>query len=368
MKSWIRSKYTVLLAVLAGAAGYKTALVAAGVVPFNSDEAVVALMARHILQGERPVFFYGQAYMGSLDAFLIAGGFWIFGEHIWVMRMIQGLLYLAVLGTTAWIGVKAFGSLETGILAAALLAVPTVNVTLYTTATLGGYGEALLIGNLIVLSGLRIANKLSGENGTNTLKLWLECLGFGFLCGFGLWTLGITIVYTIPVGVFLILSFIHKQPKTWGRGASLAAGSLGGFVIGSFPWWLYASQNGLQNLMGELLGSAVSVEGGNFAVRLWQHLVNLIVLGIPVITGMRPPWGVRWLALPLIPVVLILWGAVFAFAIRKVRQNISPRAGILDFRRDDLDAHLRIPADLVRDRPIWPVFCAIGHSSGAFRG
>ncbi len=37
----------------------------ANIVPFNSDEAMVALMARHILQGERPFFFlwpgiYGQ--------------------------------------------------------------------------------------------------------------------------------------------------------------------------------------------------------------------------------------------------------------------------------------------------------------------
>jgi hypothetical protein len=37
-------------------------------VPLNSDEAVVGLMARHILDGKRPVFYYGQAYMGSLDA------------------------------------------------------------------------------------------------------------------------------------------------------------------------------------------------------------------------------------------------------------------------------------------------------------
>jgi hypothetical protein len=51
-------------------------------VPFNADEAIVALMARHILQGERPIFFYGQAYMGSLDAYLVALGFLLFGQQI----------------------------------------------------------------------------------------------------------------------------------------------------------------------------------------------------------------------------------------------------------------------------------------------
>ena len=47
----------------------KSTLVAVGSFPFNSDEAVVGLMAKHISQGARPVFFYGQVYMGSLDAF-----------------------------------------------------------------------------------------------------------------------------------------------------------------------------------------------------------------------------------------------------------------------------------------------------------
>src|SRR6266851_2035799 len=65
---------------------------AAGVVPFNADEAIVGLMARHILQGERPVFFYGQAYLGSLDAWLVAGAFAIFGESVWPIRLVQIVL------------------------------------------------------------------------------------------------------------------------------------------------------------------------------------------------------------------------------------------------------------------------------------
>jgi hypothetical protein len=71
------------------AAGLKFVLQASGKVPFNADEAVVALMARHILAGARPIFFYGQAYMGSLDAFLVAGGFGIFGEEVWVIRAVR---------------------------------------------------------------------------------------------------------------------------------------------------------------------------------------------------------------------------------------------------------------------------------------
>nr|HMN61443.1 hypothetical protein [Anaerolinea sp.] len=71
MKSW----RTWLIVILMVSAAWKIILLALDVVPLNSDEAIVGLMARHILLGERPIFFYGQSYMGSLDAFLVAAGF-----------------------------------------------------------------------------------------------------------------------------------------------------------------------------------------------------------------------------------------------------------------------------------------------------
>lgn len=38
----------------------------------DGDEALVGIQAQHILQGERPTYFYGQPHMGSLEAYLIA--------------------------------------------------------------------------------------------------------------------------------------------------------------------------------------------------------------------------------------------------------------------------------------------------------
>ena len=127
------------------------------VVPFNADEAVVALMARHILQGAMSCF-YGQHYMGSLDAYLIAAGFLLFGQQVWVIRLVQALLYLGTwLRPSGWAG--SFRELENRSAGSRLLAIPTVNLTVYTTATLGGYGETLLIGNLVLWLGLEIAKR-----------------------------------------------------------------------------------------------------------------------------------------------------------------------------------------------------------------
>jgi hypothetical protein len=82
----------------------KAVLLAFDVFPFNADEAVVALMARHILQGARPVFFYGQSYLGSLDAWLIAFAFLIFSQTVLAIRIVQTVLYLGTILTTYLLG------------------------------------------------------------------------------------------------------------------------------------------------------------------------------------------------------------------------------------------------------------------------
>ena len=46
-----------------------------------------------------------------------------------------------------------FRSTLTGVFAVLLLTIPPVNVTLYSTVSLGGYGEALLVSNLLFVTG-----------------------------------------------------------------------------------------------------------------------------------------------------------------------------------------------------------------------
>lgn len=300
-----------LILILVAAAGWKYTLLRLDVVPFNSDEAVVGLMARHILAGELPVFFYGQSYMGSLDAFLVAFGFAILGQAVWVIRLVQGILYLLVLLTTAWLGYEVTGSSKIGLLAAGLLAIPTVNVSLYTTISLGGYLEALLIGNLILIQSLRLARSPGLKGGL----LW------GFLAGLGMWANGLTLIYSLPGLVYLV--GVQKTPFKTSLNLRCLGGIAIGGIIGALPWWIYAWQNGFQSLIGELLGSAVSVEQVSWLVRTGMHMVNLVLLGFSVIFGLRPPWVITWLALPILPLALIAWGIVLIHLYRLMK-NPSP--------------------------------------------
>jgi 4-amino-4-deoxy-L-arabinose transferase-like glycosyltransferase len=296
MKRYFLLGFVILLGL-----SLKIALLLADVFPFNADEAIVGLMARHILMGEKPIFFYGQAYMGSLDAFLVAGVFKIFGQGVWGIRLVQIILYLFTILTSYWVGYLFFDSYRAGLIAAFLMAVPPVNTTLYTTVSLGGYGEALLIGNLILIN----TRMLQEKNKKNAAWLWFT---WGFLCGFGLWANGLTLVYSIPAGAWLC--FYILQGRKWRSEIAIILQLVGGLLVGSLPWWIFAIKNGWSNLITELFGAAVAVESEPFFLRSLNHLFYFIMLGLPAAMGLRPPWDVSWLGLPLIPFVLILWGKI----------------------------------------------------------
>jgi 4-amino-4-deoxy-L-arabinose transferase-like glycosyltransferase len=248
--------------------------------------------------------------MGSLDAWLAALFFSFLGGQVWVVRLVQILLFLATMVSTVILGKMIFRSEWVGVLAAWFLAIPTVNVLLYTTASLGGYGEALLLGNLLLISALRIA-----DNQVSHGQFPWDWLLLGFWIGLGWWVFGLTMVYSLPAIFYLLWRRRRLVRPVPGFAIMIA-----GVVIGSLPWWMNAYQRGFGTQLGELGGSAIAgVEGISYLHQILQHFYNLVLLGGMVTLGLRPPWGVGWLALPLIPFMLIFWMVVFLHVFRRLR-------------------------------------------------
>jgi len=293
-----RSRNTLHLGVIvAGAMLLKATLLALNAVSFNADEAVVALMARHILQGKHPLFFYGQAYMGSLDAHLVAGAFQLFGEQVLSVRLVQVALFAAVIATSYPVALRFTGSQHAAILVALLLAFPPVLLTLYTTVSLGGYGETLLAGNLLLWWGHRL--------GSEDAQQWSLWLAWGLVAGLGFWTMGLVLVYLVPVALWLLWQL---RARSW-QGYLLAAL---GFAIGSLPWWL-GNLGHIDTSIAELFGTAVrstataNTHIGNIGARTF----NFFVLGLPALFGLRFPWGMEGPPLGLaVPALTLYLGAV----------------------------------------------------------
>src|SRR5690606_5299193 len=206
---WLGMGLVVALALLG-----RALLLASNAVSFHSDEAVVALMARHILQGERPVFFYGQAYMGSLDAWLVAIGFALFGESVASIRIVQSALYLLVVASGYWVAWRLSGKVVVAVVAGLTLAVPTVLLATYTTATLGGYNETLLLGNLLLLLGYEVTH--------DHVRSWWRWGLLGVAAGLGWWTNGLIVAYALPVGILILKRlFESRQTTLLGIGVAL---------------------------------------------------------------------------------------------------------------------------------------------------
>jgi hypothetical protein len=303
-----------VLAVLAAALSLalKAALLALEAFPFNADEAVVALMARHMLEGARPTFFYGQAYMGSIDAALIAVSFAVLGQKVIVVRLVQSLLYAATAATTVALAWKVTGSRRASLASGLLMAVPTINVTLYTTVSLGGYGEVLLLGNLLVLMALFISEHPGVKGG---YLIW------GALAGLGLWGFALTLVFAIPAGVLVLWSVFRERRGLAASLLLLAAG----FTLGAAPWLAWAARNGIGALVSEAGGAAIAGAGpAGWAEAFGFHLVNLLLLGSTVIVGLRPPWSTQLLAPLLSPIAVAFWIAALALAFRSIRRARAP--------------------------------------------
>ena len=298
-----------------------------GITPFNADEAIVALMARHINQGQIMSFFYGQSYMGSLDAIIVALGFRIFGEQVWVIRLVQSVLYLGTVATTVQLAARVLKSSWAALFAGLLVAIPPVNVALYTTVSLGGYGEMLLIGNLLLLGGLSTIDELRTEKLPAKRFYWgLAAWGLG--AGFAFWVFGLTLVYSIPMMIgFIWYLKKHNEPILLKGLTYLIVGGL----VGSSPWWAAALADGNLAVFSELMGAAIAgASRGSWLLRPIRRLVNLVIFGGSVMTGIRPPWTVQWLMLPVMPFALIFWLTVLLYSLRKlIREKLSANLSFL---------------------------------------
>ena len=62
---------------------------------FQTEGGVHYLMAKHILRGELPTYFWGQDYAGTLPHFLVAGFFALFGPSIVLASFVSALSYAA---------------------------------------------------------------------------------------------------------------------------------------------------------------------------------------------------------------------------------------------------------------------------------
>jgi hypothetical protein len=74
---------------------------------FDSDQAIVGLMAKHLVEGRAfPLFFYGQEYMLGVESWLMAPVFFALGPSVFALRLTMVLLNVVTAVTLWWLLVR----------------------------------------------------------------------------------------------------------------------------------------------------------------------------------------------------------------------------------------------------------------------
>lgn len=234
----------------------------------NGDEALVGIQAQHILRGEFPIYYYGQPYMGSLEAYLVALIFAVAGSSVWTLRAEPILLSLivvwltwrlaAALADTARLPAYARTIFQT--VAAFFAAIPPLYDTVQELRTLGGYVETFVLMLLLLLAALRLTQRW--QAGASRKEIALRWLGIGFVIGLGFWVDPLIISAVLTAALWIIVFFIVELFRIRGKAISHRRsnlfshlGNLGlfvvaipGFLLGAAPALYWGATNHWANV------------------------------------------------------------------------------------------------------------------------
>ncbi len=308
------------LAVLAGV-GYRLWLLARTAPPTNSDEATMGLAALHIARGEDfPIWFYGQQYMGTLEAYLAAPVFALAGGPSLLGLRLPTLALYALFLLLAWrLTLRLTGDRWFGLLVVALLALGSDRVVKNQLIAGGGYPEMNAAAAALALLAVDLASDRPGPDTSVTgrrgwrLARWAT---WGLLAGLMLWVDPLVLPYVAATGVVLV-AFCRRE--LWG-----AAGALLGVaaVLGAAPLLLHSVLTGRNPLHAVLVAGGANVSAG-WADRLHGGLVLGPSLGMGFCAPGRCATWQLWWALVL-PLLLVIAAATAWRALR--RPTASPAA------------------------------------------
>lgn len=194
------------------------------------DICTFGLMAKHILQGEFPLFFYGQYYLGPLEPLVIAFFFKIFGIKIQIIYL--GALFFSALFiiSTYFLG-KILQGESLGLWAMLYAVLPPSFFFGESVTPVGYHIEIPVLGNLLFIAALCICR----EKGI--LKKRIYYIILGLFAGIGFWVHYIILYYILSVGIYLLLK--EKILVILKNGLLTIFSAM----MVSLPFWVFTFQN-----------------------------------------------------------------------------------------------------------------------------
>ena len=195
----------------------------------NSDEGTMGIMALHIAyHGEHPLFFYGQNYMGSLEAYLGAVLFHFFGASLFTLRL-GVILLVALFLVSMYLLTSLLFSKQLALVTLALLSLGSNVILTRQIMATGGSAETLLFSSLAFLLASWLSLIYSQDPSRKSRWRYLGYGGFGLVVGLGLWS-DMIILPFVAMAALLLLLFCWRDLWSWAPLCLVL-----GLMIGTFP-------------------------------------------------------------------------------------------------------------------------------------
>jgi len=231
----------------------------------DGDEAVWGLMARHVLDGEFPAFFWGQAYGGTLETFLTAPALALFPSSVVALRTISVLLTLVAVYLVWRVGRRTIG--EPAATAAAVLFWIWPSYSIWKSIRAHGfYGSGLVLCLLLLLLALRIAERRSRP----------DAVLLGLVLGVAGWQTG----QIAPIAVGSLAWLVWRRPSCLRDLPYVLAAA----VVGFAPWIV-------SNLRHDWWSFTFPPGGGTYPTRFRGFVDGTL----PMQIGVRIPFSQTWI-------------------------------------------------------------------------
>jgi F5/8 type C domain-containing protein len=240
------------------------------------DEVRLAIPAIGILNGDFPINHLGVEYMGAFPSYLLAPWFIIFGSSTLSLDFFAYLVGLAVFVSSILV-VQRLGGRQAGFWALVYLAIPPLQLNIWSVYGCLNYPFLLLLGNLLLLTLPFLFYRPSD----NPL-IWAA---IGLLAGFGFWTNLLIVVYLVPVFLVFIRTGSLFRIRAWAFPA--------GFLLGGLPVWVYEALH--------FPSSRLMVHHGGTSGPFLNRVITLIQESLPRLIGVETG-----------PLVMFILGIIFA--------------------------------------------------------
>ncbi len=250
--------------------------------PTNSDEATMAIAAMNIAyRGAAPLMFYGQDYMGTLEAYLGAGFFHLLGGPSLFALRLGVILLVTLFYICMYVLARLLFRKSLAIFMLLMLTVGSIPVLTRQIIATGGSSQTLFFGSFAFLLAAWLSSTYKRRPSLGIKLRRLVGYGvWGLAVGLGLWSDMVVLPFLVMAGLLLVL-FCWRELLVWGWLIVLSC-----ILIGMIPLIRYdlalqlSSWDVLRNLVrGSNAVAPQTVPG------IWHNILSTVLVSIPTATG-----------------------------------------------------------------------------------